>query len=366
MSFQLSSLMAWTTGNSPDINDVYDIDGTVLLGAGSFGKVVKGRSKATGSPCAIKQIPRWTGDDMSGKRNAALNDPNQEADIMHGLRHPHIIQLLETYEDPHHFHLVMELCSGGRLVKFVARQSNFIESDVAHLMNQVLAALKYIHAKDIIHRDVKPDNLLLESCAPIKHNTLKLVDFGLSCKCASGHMVRSSVGTPEFVSPQAIDGRYDTQADMWSCGVSMYLLLCGYVPFSAVSTAQVFDAVRRGNFSFATEEWHSITENAKDLIRVLLKMRPQERYTAEMALDHVWVREEAPGSRGVLQKTLANFRMRSAHANDKQSDPTVLGNFRGVFNEVSQLANSWFAPLACGKTYSQVQENNLEIMTSRL
>lgn len=284
----------------------------------------------------------------------------QEIEIMRELCHPHIVQLFADYEDTDHVYLVMEFCKGGRLIDFVAHQSVFTESDAAHLMGQVFSATKYIHDNGIIHRDMKPDNMLLDSWAPIRSNTLKLIDFGLSCRCAPGQVVRASVGTPEFVSPQAIDGRYDTQADMWSCGVSMFLLLCGYVPFSG-SQGTIFNAVRRGNFAFATEEWRDISDGAKGLIRALLKMNPHERCTAEQALNHMWVQAEAPGASGTLHKTLRNFRMHSGRGNYQQPEATVFTNVQGVFNEVSQMANKLFLPAFECRNYSAAHENSLEI-----
>lgn len=361
--------MAWGMGASADVHDVYDIDCSSLLGAGSFGQVMLAKRKTRGrgeqsqaaERCAVKQIPK-----LMGQGAASAKAQKQEVLIMRELNHPNVVRLLEDYEDELNYYLAIELCTGGRLSSFVAHQACFTESDAAYLSAQVLSAVRHVHGKGIIHRDIKPDNMLMESWNPIRSNTLKLIDFGLSCKCAPGQVVRASVGTAEFVSPQAIDGRYDTQADMWGCGVSMFWLLCGYVPFYGESSNRIFDAVRRGNFTFSSAEWRDITDNAKDLIRLLLKMKPSERWTAEQALQHVWVREEAPGSSGVLGRALRNFRAQGGLPRGKlqqQHRATMFGDLgmRGVLDEVSQLANSWFSPLSCQRKYSAVHERNLEM-----
>merc|ERR1719235_1358181 len=117
-----------------------------------------------------------------------------------------------------------------------------------------------MHKRGIVHRDVKPDNMLLESRRPIKDNTLKIVDFGLSVESLPGRDLRQFCGTPGFMSPQAIDGRYDLQTDIWSCGASMYELLSGQVAFRAETDAGIFAAVRRGNFTFPEADWRRVSE----------------------------------------------------------------------------------------------------------
>jgi calcium-dependent protein kinase len=342
---------------SRDIHDVYDIDRTSLLGAGSFGQVMMGKHQTSGQHYAVKQILKPTSQGAVGAKVQ-----KQEVLIMRELKHPNVVRLIEDYEDELNYYLVIEFCCGGRLTSFVAHLASFTEGDAAYLMVQLLSAVRHVHGKGIIHRDIKPDNMLLESRSSVRSNTLKLIDFGLSCKCPPGQVVRASVGTAEFVSPQAIDGRYDTQADMWGCGVSMFWLLCGYLPFSGESSSRVFDVVRRGNFSFGSAEWQNVTENAKDLIRLLLKMRPSERWTAEQALQHVWVQQEAPGASGTLSKALQNFRMCGLRKNmQNQPRATVFSNVRGVLNEVSQLANAWLSPLRCTRNYSAAHESNMEI-----
>jgi calcium-dependent protein kinase len=339
----MDGMAAWLAQNMGAVNrlhEAYEVDCQAVIGAGSFGKVVEGRSKASGDMCAIKQIPKATanvtGIDAQGRADVL----KQEIDIMQTLDHRNIVRLYDWFDDPRSTSLVMQLCTGGMIVDFAARMQEFREADAAVLMEQVLSAMSYLHKNNIVHRDVKPDNMLLKSRRPLRENTLKLIDFGLSCRCKEGQVVRLSAGTPEFISPQAIDGRYDTKTDMWSVGVSMYFLLCGYVPFRAQSESGTFAAIKRGNFTFAGQEWSTVSDSAKDAIRQLLKLNPQERCTAEEALSHDWIRQEAMQQKVPLHKALGNFRLLSGRRRVRKPEANTFADVRSVLNDVTQWANS--------------------------
>merc|ERR1719498_937937 len=142
---------------------------------------------------------------------------------------------------------------------------------------------------------------------PIEKALLKIIDFGLSASFTEGQVLTTKAGTPYYVAPQVLAGKYDHISDLWSCGVIMYVLLCGYPPFFGETDADVLAKVRLGNFAFNATDWKRVSEDAKNLIRMLLKMNPRDRYTAEQALNHVWVRNKAPKSQGVsLQSGLVD------------------------------------------------------------
>merc|ERR1712176_301778 len=124
-------------------------------------------------------------------------------------------------------------------------------------------------------------------------------DFGLSCKFEKDQVLTTKAGTPYYVAPQVLAGKYDHQSDLWSCGVIMFVLLCGYPPFYGETDADVLSKVRLGNFSFNAADWKNVSEDAKNLIRMLLKMNPRDRYTAEQALNHEWIRNKAPKATNV-------------------------------------------------------------------
>mmetsp|Transcript_65164 Transcript_65164/g.187564 ORF Transcript_65164/g.187564 Transcript_65164/m.187564 type:complete len:335 (-) Transcript_65164:159-1163(-) len=156
-----------------------------------------------------------------------------------------------------------------------------------------------MHENHVCHRDLKPENFLFMSKAPIEGNLLKIIDFGLSCKFDAGQVLTTKAGTPYYVAPQVLAGKYDQLSDMWSVGVIMYVMLCGYPPFFGETDAEVLAKVRLGNFSFNAADWKNISEDAKNLIRMLLKMNPRDRYTAEQALNHDWIVNKAPKAQNV-------------------------------------------------------------------
>merc|ERR1712048_182725 len=125
------------------------------------------------------------------------------------------------------------------------------------------------------------------------------IDFGLSCKFDANQVLTTKAGTPYYVAPQVLAGKYDHLSDLWSCGVIMYVLLCGYPPFFGETDAEVLSKVRLGNFSFNASDWKDVSEDAKNLIRMMLKMNPRDRYTAEQALNHEWIKNKAPKASNV-------------------------------------------------------------------
>merc|ERR1719265_63073 len=127
----------------------------------------------------------------------------------------------------------------------------------------------------------------------MEKSAVKLIDFGLSKRFTDGEVLKTKAGTPYYVAPQVLAGKYDQGSDLWSLGVIMFVVLCGYPPFYGDTDADVLAKVRLGNFSFNASDWKNISEDAKNLIRFLLKMNPKDRYTAEQALNHVWVSEKA-------------------------------------------------------------------------
>lgn len=218
---------------------------------------------------------------------------------MKQLDHPNIIKLYETFQDHRNIYLVMELCDGGELFDRIVEVGNFTEVQAAILMEQIFMAIFYMHQQSMTHRDIKPENFIFGSKEPIETATLKLLDFGLSCTFQPGQSLTTKAGTPYYVAPQVLQGNYNELADVWSCGVVMYVLLCGYPPFHGDTDSIVLKRVKAGNVEFPPEDWERISPDAKDLIKKCLKMKVSDRYTAEQAVNHVWVTERAPTSTGL-------------------------------------------------------------------
>merc|ERR1719265_1855112 len=141
----------------------------------------------------------------------------------------------------------------------------------------------------------------------MEKSAVKLIDFGLSKRFTDGEVLKTKAGTPYYVAPQVLAGKYDHSSDLWSLGVIMYVVLCGYPPFYGETDADVLAKVRLGNFSFNAADWKSVSEDAKNLIRMLLKMNPRDRFTAQQSLEHEWIKNKAPKAAGVaLESSLVD------------------------------------------------------------
>jgi serine/threonine protein kinase len=212
----------------------------------------------------------------------------------------------------------MELVSGGELFDRIVDKGNYSEKDAAGVIAQLCAALAYLHDKKIVHRDLKPENLLY--AAPSPDETLKVADFGLARKVAKkGEMMKTACGTPGYVAPEILANKgYDnTAVDMWSVGVILYILLCGFPPFYEEELPALFDSILKARYDFPSPWWDTISPQAKSLVKACLTIKADQRMTARQMLEEPWVASEAPatslaGSQKALKKYMANQRLRKA------------------------------------------------------
>jgi calcium-dependent protein kinase len=276
--------------NAQPLNSQYEVEMS-KLGQGSYGSVTKCTNKSTKAVRACKTIPK--------SRLKSLDAFKQEVNIMKATDHPNIIRLFETYEDHRNVYLIMELCLGGELFDRIIEAGHLKEVDAAIIMQQMLKAVFYLHDNGIVHRDLKPENFLFLDKSPIDKNTLKLIDFGLSTKFQEGQYLQMKAGTPYYVAPEVLRGKYNKECDLWSLGVILYILICGYPPFHGETDADVLQKVKLGTFSFNNADWKNVSDDCKDLIRKLLKMNPKDRLTADQALQHVWIKNKAPRAANV-------------------------------------------------------------------
>jgi len=317
-----------------DVNQHYEID-PEPLGKGTFGVVHRGLHMATGAERAIKRIARSSVNDVRQFR--------QEVGFMKTLDHPHIIRLYETFEDESNVYLAMEMCRGGELFDRVIASGHLTEHQASVVVQHIVRAVAYMHEKDIAHRDLKPENFLFETKDPVEKNVLKLIDFGTACRAGPRTVLTTLVGTRYYIAPQVLMKRYDRKCDMWSVGAVMYTLLCGRPPFSGRTEKEVLQKVRLGKYDLTGEEWQSVSEDAKDLIRMLMHMIPRARLSARQALKHVWIRKSAPcASCSPLQEGLVE-NLRSFHSENRLKkaalhivashlDDAQLGRLRETFN----------------------------------
>lgn len=276
--------MTATTSNgiSADVKAKYEI--LEVIGSGSFGTVRKCKDKKTGELLAVKSICK--------ARVDHLDWLHREISILQSVKHPHIIQLYETFEDDTNVHIVTELCTGGELFDKVLEmadspQGHFREEDAAILIRDILDAIRYCHdVAKIVHRDLKPENFLLKDESPVAF--IKIIDFGLSRKDPQGIM-ESRVGSPYYVAPEVLQNSYTSKCDIWSIGVISYILLCGYCPYAGDTDIETLQMVQYGKLDFPSPEWDTISEDAKDFIQNLLQRDEFLRPTAAQALDHPWI-----------------------------------------------------------------------------
>jgi len=281
--------------NAGSITDQYELEKN-NIGVGSYGIVRKARNKRTGQWRAAKSISKV-------KLKKHIDTFKREIAIMKRMDHPHIIKLFESFEDPKNIHLVMELCAGGELFDMITSSGCFTEVQAAALAQQIVKACCYMHENRFAHRDLKPENFLFKTKDSIDNNLLKIVDFGFACHFMPGVPMKTKAGTAHYVAPQVLTGSYNHLCDMWSVGVIIYVMLCGYPPFGGRNDAEVLSKVKLGKYEFAHKDWRNISEDAKNLIRSLLKYDPRQRWDAAQALNHVWLKNRAPKATRVSLQT---------------------------------------------------------------
>mmetsp|Transcript_34823 Transcript_34823/g.81313 ORF Transcript_34823/g.81313 Transcript_34823/m.81313 type:complete len:625 (-) Transcript_34823:40-1914(-) len=271
------------TGDLRSIHDVYDLDKySKKIGEGSFGYVIKGWSKASKEDCAVKVLFKGGLPDLIVLK--------REVTMLRELDHPHILQFYDAFEDRCNVYLVMELCAGGELFDQIQIQGTFPEVQASFVMQQLMRAVNYMHSNNVCHRDLKPENFLLLKKAPVLKNTLKVIDFGFARRFDPGKVMTSLLGTAEYVAPEVLGKEYTAQCDIWSAGVILFILLCGYPPFRGKSSRETFRLVRQGVPKFNPRHWSHISEEGCDLVRRMLTKEVPERITVEQVLEHVWIK----------------------------------------------------------------------------
>lgn len=253
------------------------------LKSGSFATVCRGTHRASGKKVAIKCVLRK---DLPPTDDAAIYD---EVAIMSSLSHPHIVPLIDFFEEKDCYFLVMELMSGGDLFDRIGKKKTYNEADARDLVIKMLKAMSYCHAHKIAHCDMKPKNLLLMS--EDNDSYIKLADFGFAARCHEPKSLTKQCGTPFFVSPEILMRQpYDQQSDMWSVGCIVFLLLSGNLPFMGRSQKELFRKIVSGKFEFDEDDWCDVSVDAKDLVNRLLVLDPDQRMTSTEALRHKWMR----------------------------------------------------------------------------
>ncbi|OEL21925.1 Calcium-dependent protein kinase 3 [Dichanthelium oligosanthes] len=285
------------------------------LGRGQFGVTYLATHKPTGRRYACKSIAA-----RKLAHRDDVEDVRREVQIMHHLTgHRNIVELRGAYEDRHSVNLVMELCEGGELFDRIIARGHYSERAAAALCREIVSVVHSCHSMGVMHRDLKPENFLFLNKR--EDSPLKATDFGLSVFFKPGEQFRDLVGSAYYVAPEVLKRKYGAEADIWSAGVILYILLSGVPPFWAENEDGIFDAVLRGHIDFASDPWPSISKSAKDLVKKMLRQDPKERLTAAEILNHPWIREDG-------------------EAPDKPLDITVIGRMKQfrAMNKLKKVA----------------------------
>ncbi|KAK2736343.1 hypothetical protein FQN57_000793 [Myotisia sp. PD_48] len=266
------------------------------LGKGSTSRVRLAKHAITGQSAAIKIVSKKSAALIQSQsivamdRNSRVSSPSpgsrtipcgieREVVIMKLINHPNIISLLDVWENRGELYLVLEYVEGGELFEYISENGPLPEVEAVRLFRQILAGISYCHQINICHRDLKPENILLDE----NHNA-KIADFGMAALQPVGHLLNTSCGSPHYASPEILYGkRYQGEkVDIWSCGVILFALLAGFLPFDGGDLPNTLDLVKRGEY--VLPPWMSA--DAADLIQRILQKRPEDRIPMQDIWSH--------------------------------------------------------------------------------
>ena len=257
------------------------------LGQGSFGTVYLVKHKVLHRYFAMKVIKK-----TSKKKEEEENLMN-EINILKRLDHANILKITDFYSLKNEYEIITEYCQEGELFDEIKNNAPFNETLTGWYMRQILSAVCFCHSHHVVHRDLKPENILIFKRVKSGFHPIKIIDFGTAKvfrKEKSEHML---IGSAYYIAPEVLQRNYTEKCDVWSCGVIMYILLTGRPPFNGASEEEIMKKIEQGTFEMNKYPWGIISEEAKDLIKSLLQVDPNKRYTAEAALKHPWFESEA-------------------------------------------------------------------------
>eukprot|EP00897_Mesotaenium_endlicherianum_P008899 jgi/Mesen1/8037/ME000428S07242 len=298
------------------IADLYDIGS--VLGWGQYGCVRACTHRGLGEKFAVKVIIKSS---LTTPRMVEL--VQQEVAAMQAITdQPAVASLRDVLEDTRHVCLVMELCQGGDLFDRIKDLGHYSESDAATVCASLAEVLTHCRSRGVVHRDLKPENILL--CSRSSRTDIRVADFGASAFVKPGERLSTLAGSIFYVAPEVIAGDYNWEADIWSAGVVLYVLLCGRPPFPGRDEGRVMAAIQGGCVDLAWGPWLHISEEAKDLVRRMLTLDPVLRITPQEILEHRWIRNHVLPSAVPSRPAAAHHRSSSvghSHASPGGSGP---------------------------------------------
>ena len=257
--------------------ELYEVRDKLQQGSASI--VKKCYSKVHHEEFAVKIIER---DEVTDEQ--VLHEVN----IMNHLHHDNVVAVVDFFEEDDFFYIVMELMAGGDVFDRIIDLHNYTEKDARDLAKTLLLAVDYMHQSGVVHRDIKPQNIFLESKS--NNSAIKVGDFGFAKRVHTPKSLNQRCGTPSYVAPEILKNQpYDQSCDMWSVGVVLYVMLCGYTPFMEEEQEKMFERIKVGDYTFDPEDWSQISDEAKTLIRGLMCINPDRRLTSSQALRSKWI-----------------------------------------------------------------------------
>ncbi|KAK4198399.1 kinase-like domain-containing protein [Triangularia verruculosa] len=258
-----------------------------------------------------------------------------------GVQHPSIIELMEIFQDTSSTTYVLELAPEGEFFDLIVRKEKLSEQESRHVFQQLFAAVSYLHQRNIVHRDIKPESILVFN----KNLHVKLGGFGLATHLPSHQYLTDLCGTPSYVAPEILaespSRQYGKAVDIWSLGVVLYICLCGFPPFSDEHTGGDFpyklnEQIQQGRFGYPSSYWDSIGAPALDLIDSMLEVMPTDRFSIEQCLSHPWLtnssRASPPPSRPQTPTVSDQFSLQRHH-NQSQKTEAQVGDVMNSDNE---------------------------------
>ncbi|ESO00920.1 hypothetical protein HELRODRAFT_82669 [Helobdella robusta] len=252
------------------------------LGSGTFGKVKIGIHQLTGHKVAIKVMNR-----QKIKSLDVVGKIRREIQNLKLFRHPHIIKLYQVISTPSDIFMVMEYVGGGELFEYIVKHGKLKEHEARRFFQQIISGVDYCHRHMIVHRDLKPENLLLD-----KQLNVKIADFGLSNMMMDGEFLKTSCGSPNYAAPEVISGKLyaGPEVDIWSCGVILFALLCGTLPFDDEHVPSLFRKIKSGHYYTPDH----VNKSVANLISKMLVVDPIQRACIREIREHEWFKQQLP------------------------------------------------------------------------
>ena len=253
------------------------------LGEGAFGHVKLGLHTLTNEKVAIKILDKT----RMKEEEDDYHRVKKEIDILKKMKHRHIIQLYEIIESKDKIYLVLEYCEGKELFDYIVDNQKLIEYEACRIFQQLINGVEYLHVQNVVHRDLKPENILLDMDLNIR-----ISDFGLSTHYLNDQLLQTPCGTPSYAPPEMLKGEeyHGLLTDIWSCGIILYAMLCGYLPFSESNEEINCRNIVSGVFEMPDH----LSLAAIDLIQNILKVEPLERYDIQQIKNHPWFKQVKP------------------------------------------------------------------------